>query len=347
MIKKYTLLFSAILFTFSSFSQTYCSGTTSLTDAAGAFTDGSGSSNYADNSDCYWLIHPTGAGTITLRFTVVDLEPYLCSDKIRVYDGSDTLANQIAVVCNNTIPPAMNSSGGALLVRFTSDLSYNFAGWDANYTSTVAPPVYCSGTLTLLSPSGSFDDGSGISNYNDGTNCSWLIQPPNADSITLSFSALNTQAGHDFVKVYKGTSLSDPMVGSYSGSTLPQSLVISSGAMLINFTSDNAGNDLGWTASYNSTSASVVGISNYGLNKPFALFPNPFHQTATLQFSTPLSEECELQIADICGKIIKKRNIPSLASSLIIDMAPFPNGMYFYSISNKNNIIFTGKMIVQ
>lgn len=346
MIKRvYLLLLTVILFHGASFSQTFCSGTTNLTIASGSFSDGSGVNNYADNSDCYWLIQPAGAGTITLKFTAVDLEPYQCSDKVRVYDGSDTLSSQLAVVCGSTIPASITSTGGSMLIRFTSDVSYTYGGWDATYTSTVAPPVYCSGTLTMVAPSGSFEDGSGPSNYNDNTNCSWLIKPPGVSSITLSFSAFNTQQGHDFLKVYEGDSASAPMIGSFSGSTLPQQLTIPSGSMLVKFSSDNAGNDLGWTASY--TSVNTTGIKDNRLTKPFSLFPNPFHQTATLQFAVPEPEACELQITDLCGKLLKNIFIPSFTSSLLVDMASMPNGMYLYRISKNNGVTFTGKMIIE
>ena len=340
----YFLLLISILLFNPVFSQTYCSGTISLTASSAAFSDGSGSNNYADNSDCFWLIQPPGAATISLRFTTVDLELYQCSDKVRIYDGVDTLANQIAVVCGNTLPSTINSTGGALLVRFTSDISYNFSGWDANYNSNMAPPVYCSGTLTMVTASGSFDDGSGPSNYNDNSNCKWLIKPTGANSVTLSFTSFNTQLGHDFLKVYED-SLTGPMVGSFSGNTLPQQLVLPTGTVFLNFTSDNSGTDLGWTASY--TSTTPVGINEKETNKLFSLFPNPFHQTATLKFSVPEPETSELQITDVCGKVLKTISIPSLTSSLQIDMATVPNGMYLYHISKKNCTVYTGKMIVE
>jgi hypothetical protein len=111
-----------------------------------------------NNTDCSWRISPPGAGTITLSFTgVFDLELYNCSDKITVYDGADTTANVLDVLCGNSnlTPPApITSTGGQMFVRFTSDVSYNNAGWNASYTTTIAPPVYCSGQSTLNAASG-------------------------------------------------------------------------------------------------------------------------------------------------------------------------------------------------
>lgn len=262
MIKLLPALFltsASILISESSVAQ-YCSGTVTKNTATGSFTDGSGSSNYADNSDCMWLISPAGAGSITLSFTgVFDLELWNCSDKIRVYDGADTTASIIAVHCgNNTLtPPApVTSSGGTMLVRFTSDHSYNNAGWSASYTSTTAPPVYCSGQNTLNATSGNFSDGSGNSiDYSDNSNCSWLIEPTNATTITVSFSSFATEAGMDFVKIYDNAISPPSQIASFSGSSLPTATTVNSGSVLVEFTSNGNSTAAGWDASYTSTQA--------------------------------------------------------------------------------------------
>ncbi|MFY9308972.1 MAG: CUB domain-containing protein [Bacteroidia bacterium] len=251
------ILFSTVLFSQAAMAQ-FCSGTIVKNTASGTFTDGSGSSNYTDNSDCFWLIAPPGAGSITLSFTgVFDLEVYNCSDKITVYDGADTTASVIAVLCgNNTMTPPTPVTGTSnnMLVRFTSDYSYNNAGWSASYTTTVAPPVYCSGQNTLTAASGNFSDGSGNSNnYGDNANCSWLIEPVGASTITVSFSAFDTEAGMDFVKIYDNSVSPASQIASFSGNSLPSATTVNSGSVLVEFTSNNTTTAPGWDASYTST----------------------------------------------------------------------------------------------
>lgn len=458
----YTFLFASLLFTQSAFAQ-FCSGTTTLNTASGSFSDGSGTSNYADNTDCFWLISPAGAGTISLTFTALDLELYNCSDKVKIYDGYDTLANLLGTACGNTIPATITSTGGAMFIRFTSDFSYNNGGWDASYTSTTAPPVYCNGNTTLTAASGSFSDGSGSSNYSDNSNCTWLIQPPAATSITLTFNTFNTEAGQDFIKVYDNSSSPPTLIGSYSGGSIPSPVVLSSGgAMIVEFTTNNSIQDLGFSASYTSTvappvycsgtttltaasgslndgsgtsdysdnanctwliqpantssitltfsafatqggmdfvkvydnttspasqigsysgssipaavtlpagamkvvftangsvtdagwdasytSVSFTGIADKDLNKAVRIYPNPFHQTATLKFASPEPDACELVMVDIVGKSLIKMTIPPFTPSVIIDAKSLPNGMYFYSLSKNNLLIHTGKVIIE
>lgn len=250
-------ILTSVLFTQSVNAQ-YCSGTVVKTTASGTFSDGSGSNNYNDNTDCMWLIAPPGAGTITLSFTgVFDLEVYNCSDKITVYDGGDTTASILAVLCGNSnmTPPApVTSTGGNMFVRFTSDYSYNNGGWDASYTSTAAPPVYCSGQTNLMTASGAFSDGSGSSNdYSNNANCSWLIQPTGATSITVTFNSFDIETGLDFVKVYDNSTSPATQVGSYSGNSIPSPVTINSGSVLVEFTSNNTVTAPGWDASYTST----------------------------------------------------------------------------------------------
>jgi|GEM_PF-5152802 len=322
----------------------YCNGNTTLTSASGSFDDGSGSANYGNNASCTWLIQPPSATSITLSFSAFNTEAG--QDFIKVYDNSTSPATQIGSYSGSTIPSALTlSSGGSMTVEFTTNNSITDLGWSASYTSTVAPPVYCSGSTTLTSASGSFDDGSGASSYSDNANCSWLIQPANTTSITLSFSSFNTQGGMDFVKVYDNSTNPPTQLGSFSGSTIPSPVTLTGGAMSVQFTSNNSGTDLGWAASY--TSVNFTGIAGNDLNRAVTIFPNPFHETATLQFSVPEPEACELIMYDIVGKSLKKIIIPPFTASFIIDAKLLPNGMYFYCLSKNNLLIHTGKMIIE
>ncbi len=114
-------------------------------------------------------------------------------------------------------------------------------------------PYYCNGSTLLNTYNfGSIEDGSGpMADYQNNTNCSWLIAPDDSvNNITLSFSAFST-AANDMVKVYDGADASAPLIGSFSGvlTTLPA--VTSTGPhMFITFTTDGSGTAPGWKAKY-------------------------------------------------------------------------------------------------
>ena len=100
-------------------------------------------------------------------------------------------------------------------------------------------PVQCTGNLEFQTNVGSFEDGSGpIDNYLPTANCSWLIDPQtefdSITDITLRFDRFATNQA-DFVTIYDGGTTSDPVLGFYSGNTLPPEIISSGNKMLITF----------------------------------------------------------------------------------------------------------------
>jgi len=283
----------------------FCNGTTTLnTSDFGMITDGSGSNNYCSNQDCKWLIQPPQATSITLEFTQFDVEDASTDaqtiyDAVEVYDGTTTSATLLGRFTGNNIPPSITSSGGSLLVYFYSDLEVNKQGWSGNYTST--QNSYCSGSTTLTAPNGSFSDGSSTNNYSNNSNCSWLIQPPNASAINLTFSTFNTELNNDGVIVYDGANNSAPILGQFSGTTIPSSLTSTGGSMYVEFLSNNSDRKQGWTANYSSI---AVGIDENYLSNNLKLFPNPNDGIFTIE--STIKENGTVSILDLSGKQVLK-----------------------------------------
>lgn len=120
---------------------------------------------------------------------------------------------------------------------------------------TSAYPYYCDGeTHVITSVRGTLEDGSGpVHNYQNNVNCTWLIAPTDSvSSITLNFLKFDTQP-NDIVTIYDGESADDPVLGTFSGNTLPETITASGSKMLINFVTDNAGTAPGWFATFSST----------------------------------------------------------------------------------------------
>ncbi len=125
-------------------------------------------------------------------------------------------------------------------------------------------PYFCSNQKIINSTSGTFQDGSGPMDYEVNADCSWLITAPDNDSIInykLSFDALDTEAGNDIVTIYDGETTSDPVLGTFSGSTVPSGTLTSSGKnVLVTFTSDGTNTSKGWQIKYTSTSVNYCNI---------------------------------------------------------------------------------------
>ncbi len=103
----------------------------------------------------------------------------------------------------------------------------------------VAPPARtCSGTVRLALSTFAIGIGDGPGDYAASASCAWVVEA--SGPIKVRFSAFDTEAGYDFVKLYDGTSASAPLLGSYSGSAVPAEVTSTGGAVTVVFTTDCA-----------------------------------------------------------------------------------------------------------
>jgi hypothetical protein len=103
--------------------------------------------------------------------------------------------------------------------------------------------------------SGTLSDGSGPSNHENGATCVWILAPPNATEITLSFTAFSTELYVDAVQVYQCVNVSCQdvkLLAELSGTyDTAQSISSTTGYMLVQFRSDNAISQAGFEATWN------------------------------------------------------------------------------------------------
>ncbi len=117
--------------------------------------------------------------------------------------------------------------------------------------------VHCSQIDTLRNLTGSLEDGSGpVAPYFNNSSCGWLIMPDDTlESIKLTFDRFDIENGKDYLNIYDGTATDSPLIGSYTGNTIPPVVTATSGKMLIQFVTDGNGNTNGWEATYNAKPA--------------------------------------------------------------------------------------------
>ncbi|MBC7425132.1 MAG: hypothetical protein H7321_01250, partial [Bacteroidia bacterium] len=68
-----------------------------------------------------------------------------------------------------------------------------------------------------------------------------VISPTNADSISVWFKVFDYEAGYDFLSLYNGPNTGSPLIGTYTGTSLPKGglrIVATSGKLTIKHTSD-------------------------------------------------------------------------------------------------------------
>jgi len=103
----------------------YCYGTTTFTDSAGVFDDGSGDKKYNNSAICKWKIIPENLVPLTLTFESFDTET--ANDVLRVYD----LASQqlIATYSGDSVPGPLTIPGGKAYLVFMTNKQVTAPGW--------------------------------------------------------------------------------------------------------------------------------------------------------------------------------------------------------------------------
>lgn len=113
-------------------------------------------------------------------------------------------------------------------------------------------PQYCQGTTTVTAARGTLEDGSGSDPYPPGQACQWLIQPDNQafTNIRIWFTRLDTEEDVDVVHIYDGPDNNSPLLGTFSGSVLPEHLESSGNSLYIEFEANGNAPGQGWQVEY-------------------------------------------------------------------------------------------------
>lgn len=97
------------------------------------YDSGNLTGNYLDNENYVLTLYPSTPGAMLhVTFTHLDLETNY--DYLSVYDGNDTLGNQLAYlngVYTNPVSFTSTSTDGSLTFHFTSDFTVTRTGWEA------------------------------------------------------------------------------------------------------------------------------------------------------------------------------------------------------------------------
>lgn len=121
--------------------------------------------------------------------------------------------------------------------------------------------------------SGLFTDiGGAFENYADNMDYTVTLDPPGQTQVKAVFSSFDIESNNDYLYVYDGSSTSATLIGTYTGTNSPGTVVSNNGALTFRFTSDNATNKSGWVANWNAvyteSSGSVADL--WGETKNYA-----------------------------------------------------------------------------
>ncbi|MBL0104998.1 MAG: CUB domain-containing protein [Bacteroidetes bacterium] len=130
-----------------------------------------------------------------------------------------------------------------------------------NYAEAQGTYNMCSGTTSTSDTTGTlYDSGGPSGNYSDNETCDFLISGIPGQAIILKFNSYQTRTYNDYMKVYDGTSASDPIIMMGNGENHPDSIVAFSGNVYVTWLTYStfdlplSGFDISWytTSNYQS-----------------------------------------------------------------------------------------------
>ncbi len=316
-----------------------CTGTKTIsTYNFGTFEDGSGPvDNYLDNTNCSWLINiDDSIQTVTLKFTRFATEAI--NDVVTVYDGNSTSAPVLGTFSGTAIPSSVTSTGPQMFVTFVSNGSTSAQGFLASYETTVN--AFCTSNATLTATTGDFTDGSDRFQYRNLQTCKWVIQPPNATSVTLSINSIDTELNKDVVEVYDY--VTSQKLGTFSGTTIPLPVSTTSGKMLVMFKTNGTNRGAGFDASY----STVVGVNENEAVGQLSVYPNPTEGMLNVSFTLSDLQKVNLDVISPSGASVYSENLGTIRGtySKQLNLSSLSKGIYFLRITSNQGV--TNKKIV-
>jgi hypothetical protein len=199
---------------------------------------------------------------------------------------------------------------------------------------------------------GFFADGSGAMNYENDTECSWLIMSPNEGGyMGLGFYNFDTELNYDYVRIYDGTDEFAPLLGEFSGSDIPDQVQTSGQYAFVTFSSDFsntfAGFDGYWNSSALATLSECSGYVDDGLDvypddafKEWLISPTGNPDEITFEFDYMDMESCCDFVKVYDGTNATGDLLGSFSGTTVpmFDLIAYSGSMYLEFTSNSSNV---------
>ena len=184
------------------------------------------------------------------------------------------------------------------------------------------------GNVTVEDCKGLFLPSSGdCGHYGNNENYKMTVYPEdNNRKIVANFLVFSTQPNTDILSIYDGTDTGAPLIGSFSGSELPDSITATNpaGALTFTFVSNDYANFSGWVATLTCTSGESV---NENDEESVKVFPNPCENSFTIE----AKGHCEYALYNILGQCVFSG---TFIDKTQIETTPMQQGIYFLHLNN-------------
>jgi hypothetical protein len=197
----------------------------------------------------------------------------------------------------------------------------------------------------MTTETGDLSDGSGPNyQYRNGTVCRWLIEPPGATTVTLSFNSFKTEPINDKVDIYNYTS--GALLQTYSGdyTTPPADVTCNCGKMYVIFTTNSTIRDDGWSATY----AMNVGVDDKKAFDNLLIYPNPTEGLLNLSFYFVENQPLRIEVLALNGVTVYSESLGNMKGNIEkqIDLTSLPKGVYVLRLMS-NQAIANKKITIE
>jgi hypothetical protein len=284
------------------------SGSDTLTDEAGSFTDGNGifKQNTA-NRDFTWVVLPDVENLQSIQFSVhyqlnTQDTLFIETDEPNNYIFTDTAAFFTKKIMGKRIVVRLKTLSGEA----------NSGIFHAAYTSNY--PIYCS-FETQTRATGTLSDGSDNNKYNNMVCCEKRIVPiGDYTAVSITFTKFETEEGKDFLYIYNSKTPRELLLalsGTHTGETYTFDTRVLN--LLFETSERNAfdGWELNYTAGY--VGVNELQVTNYELQE----------------------NEAYIQIYSVVGQKLNNYQLSIVNCQLIIDISHLAAGMYFLKVGNQ------------
>ncbi|XP_035689940.1 neuropilin-1-like isoform X4 [Branchiostoma floridae] len=213
--------------------------------APGTATSPNYPNDYNTDETCEWTINVPEGSLVLLTFDSFETDDDY--DFLYIYNGGSDTAPLLQSFSGDTIPGPITGTTNQMFLRFTSDGSGTYPGFQFSYTAT--DTQVCGGILSAP-PGGTVTSPNYPSNYPNSAICLWTITVPEGSLVLLTFHSFETDEDYDFLYIYDGGSDSALLLNSFTGATIPDPLTSITNQMLLLFTSDGDDTYPGFQASY-------------------------------------------------------------------------------------------------
>lgn len=149
-----------------------------------------------------------------------------------------------------------------------SILKNSFVVINSTATANLSMPISGTGQVQTCCH-GTLKDPGGDENYSDQTTSTITISPAGAAFLVLNFSSFSLEANYDYLYIYDGPNTSSPLIGTYTGSSLPSGgqIISSSGSVTLKFTSDQGLNYSGFQMTWECSGAVMIPVADFQANE--------------------------------------------------------------------------------